>query len=638
MQELRPEPSDLVFDQEASTHSRGSFLREMPAWGVSLAVHAILLLALASFTFAPKVKPEEVIVFSEQVEYVEPELQNLELAFANDSSDESMESSESDAIPEIEETPEEAEKEDQEEIEKTVEEDDPTIVIAEAVPLPNVQDLNKKIEGQGETVHAQGVSGAIDRLTFEIANSLKERPTLVIWMFDASQSLEKRRREVTARFDGVYRKLGVRDASKSNPLQTVVASFGSQLNLLTKQPVSDPKVLSRAVAKIKADKTGREFVFEGVKRLSNQFIKWEKKQKEDYNIMVVVVTDERGDDLRGHLESTIHLLRRNGVKCYCIGDEAIFGRRKGYVKYTWKEGSNTFTEDLPVDQGPETLLPQRLELSFWGGENRDIERMTANYGPYGLTRLCAETNGLYLVTKKNKKVNFDNDIMASYRPDYRPVRLIENSTSKNKAKMKLVEAARLSQKAELEQPQMTFRADNDNRLRQEITEAQKLFVVFDSQLEILQGILAQGERARGAVREPRWRASYDLAMGRVYAMRARAYGYNVVLANMKVSPRSFRSKKNNHWQLISSKNINGGISVKKLAERANYYLQRVRKEHSGTPWATLAEYEMRRPMGWDWKEKYVFIPKPVPRTANPKPNTPRVMPKPKPKPKARPVL
>jgi len=52
---------------------------------------------------------------------------------------------------------------------------------------------DKQIDLTGTTEHAGGTDGAIDRVTQEIAASLRQRKTLVIWMMDESSSMETRR-------------------------------------------------------------------------------------------------------------------------------------------------------------------------------------------------------------------------------------------------------------------------------------------------------------------------------------------------------------------------------------------------------------------------------------------------------------
>jgi hypothetical protein len=43
-------------------------------------------------------------------------------------------------------------------------------------------------------------------------------------------------------------------------------------------------------------------------------------------------------------------------------------------------------------------------------------------------------------------------------------------------------------------------------------------------------------------------------------------------------------------------------AIKKVADKAKQYLERVKQDHAGTPWATIAEEELKTPLGWTWRE------------------------------------
>jgi hypothetical protein len=49
--------------------------------------------------------------------------------------------------------------------------------------------------------------------------------------------------------------------------------------------------------------------------------------------------------------------------------------------------------------------------------------------------------------------------------------------------------------------------------------------------------------------------------------------------------------------------ISVGSQLDKLAKQAHEYLDRVNQQHAGTPWALLAERELKVPIGWKWTEK-----------------------------------
>lgn len=451
-----------------------------------------------------------------------------------------------------------------------------------------------------------GVAGAMDRISFEIASSLKQQQTLVVWFFDASLSLNDRRAAIADRFENVYKQLEKMGAGEG--LYTAVHSFGKETFLMTPEAVTIDQVkqVGDAVRKIKPDESGVEYVFSA---LHLALDKWKgfRRSEGRWNKLVFIVTDEKGDDAKDQLENVINLSKRFGFRCYTVGNAATFGQEKGYVRWKYADG---FVEDLPVDQGPETAFPDILQVPFWGdGADWRLQRMSASYGPYALTRLCAETGGMYLVAEDTAGgYKFDPIVMRNYAPDYRPVRSIEQEIAKNPAKRALVEAAGSTYAANVPNLETTFFADNDNTLRQEITEAQRPAADTEFWVDKVLGILKQGETARDSLREARWRASFDLAMGRIIAMKVRLKGYNLMLAQMKGTPKTFTKKGGNEWKIVAAKEIDTGPQMRKAAEEARKYLKRVIDEHPGTPWEKLAVKELSEDVGWAWQESIRYVP------------------------------
>jgi hypothetical protein len=113
--------------------------------------------------------------------------------------------------------------------------------------------------------------------------------------------------------------------------------------------------------------------------------------------------------------------------------------------------------------------------------------------------------------------------------------------------------------------------------------------------------LAPGESDRDKLTSPRWQAEYDLAMGRVCAIKARLDGYNSMIAALKRG-KQFKNEGSTLWTLEPADVFETESTIKRLGERAKMYLERVVKEHPGTPWARIAEEELRSPMGWTWRE------------------------------------
>lgn len=596
-------PSD---PEEASFEEDSPWARwvDVPSWAVSLALHVLILLLLASITTISVATPDPQIssLLEEKVDPEAYKLQSIVIDQIGSDSPMNTLAPSQDAAQHVKRDPQEKLQEQLKEEILTV-----NVPVTNAVPQPHESELLEQVDTTGATEHPGGVEGAMDRLTFEIANSLRERKTFVIWLVDASLSLRERHAAIADRFENVYQQLGQLNLTRDKALKTAVVRFGEQVEFLTTDPVDDIREVAPLIRNIAPDTSGKENTFSAVAMAARQWPEYTRPGTATRrNVMMIIVTDERGDDYH-LLEDVIQYVRRYGIKVYCVGNAAVFGQEKGYVSFTDDTGYSW--HDLPVDQGPETVAPERLQLPFWGGPGaRELDRMSATFGPYALTRLCTESGGLYLITEEGRGPRFDPHIMRNYIPDYRPIRAYEEELSKNLAKGALVRAAVATKADPPPTPQLAFRADSDTVLRQEITEAQKPFAVFDYKLQEMANLLLAGEKDRPRLDSPRWKASYDLALGRVLAMRVRAFGYNLVLADMKSTPKSFSTPGNNQWKLVPSQEINGGPEVRKLAKKALEYLTRVVDEHPGTPWAMLAERELGQPLGWAWEESRINIP------------------------------
>lgn len=583
------------------TGGGGSWFRlgDLPGWAVSLGLHGAVLLALLGYRFHLE---------SEQNPSILSALEELQrdIVFDNTIQDQVGTSPDVNqllspgniAAPTAEAVEQQAEAS----LERAATEVDPEISLSDEAPeLPKEGDFSGTVDTTGGTVEnvAQGgggVEGAIDRLTWEIQQSLHEKKTTVIWLFDQSLSLRERRDAIADRFENVYRQLESLGEGGADSLNTVVATYGEKFALLNDKPSADVKPLISKVRSIANDPSGKENVFYAVGQLASKF---QRERGRGRNVRLFIVTDEKGDDAERYLEESLVLCRRAGIRVYVVGNVSPFGREKAFMNFRLEDGEQV---QLDYDAGPETVEPESLNVGLWGNRPINLNLVSSGYGPYGLTRLCKETGGLYYVAKEDSQVKFNPAVMRNYPPDYRPIVDYMKSLKNNKAKAALVTAAKATKIDNIPLPRLDFPAYNDNILRETITEAQKPAAELIYKIDRLAEGLAVGEKDRDKVNEPRWRAAYDLAMGRALAMRVRAAGYNQMLAEMKGSPRPMQKKDSNEWRIVPSKTINSGAAIKKEERRAATYLKRVMDDHPDTPWAYIAELELSTPMGWEWQE------------------------------------
>ena len=606
------DPAGAVDDTAEDFQDSGfwALFDTVPAWGVSVLVHVGIFLLLLTITLPDIILPE--ISLSSTIEQEEVRVEeyvidsqpteqlgsmstlNIQGASAAVAQNKGLDNH----------------REELAQIEQDIV--NPKIELYEAISMPSEAQTIENIDLTGSTEHPGGTAGAVDRVTLEIAASLRQRKTLPVWLFDESISLESRREEIIGRFENIYRQLGLMDdIDTKEALRTGIIGYGKDVHLLVPEPTADINELGKAVKSITSDVTGIENVFAAINLAIKQYSPVRKKMRA--NMMLIIVTDERGDDYGGDsysvLEETVRKLTREGIRVYVIGNSSPFGRQKGYVRVKWKAADGTeFDEDIPdADQGPETPLAEGLQLPFWTAGAQQLDRMSAGYGPYTLSRLCSETGGIFFIADDTTVRKWDAQVMRQYAPDYRPGNEYRKQVQSNMAKQALIAAAQLAVNERVPIPQLSFQANNDNILREQITEAQKPLAVLDYFLARVHEALEAGEKHRDKLDTDRWRAQFDLAMGRILAMRVRAFGYNAVLAEMKSTPRRFEKATSNQWLLEPSDKIDGGANIRKMHDKALVYLNRVIDEHPDTPWAFLAKIELSEPLGWKWRESQMEI-------------------------------
>ncbi|HEV3136583.1 MAG TPA: VWA domain-containing protein, partial [Pirellulales bacterium] len=275
---------------------------------------------------------------------------------------------------------------------------------------------------------------------------------------------------------------------------------------------------------------------------------------------------------------------------------------------------------VKVRQGPESYMPELVRI---GSEATD-EPIDSGFGPYSLTRLCVETGGEFIAVHPNRDERrvvsgkdtailsahlshfFDREIMRTYKPDYVSIKEYRTLVAENKARAKLVEASQMSWVTPMERPDLNFPKVSDADLANKLTNAQHAAAALAPKIDKLYEILQQGEKDRPRLTKPRWQAGYDLSMGRVMAVKVRTDGYNAMLAKAKNGMR-FQDPKDDTWRLLPADEITVGSQLEKLAQQARTYLERVVREHPKTPWALLAENELKQPLGWKWTELYAGV-------------------------------
>ncbi len=514
---------------------------------------------------------------------------------------------------------------------------DPELPAVAKIDLPRSDQLTTSVSVQGATGEfVGGVEGAVDRLTVEILRSLERNKTLVVWIFDSTESLRDEREAIAKRFERVYRELAAFGKTEGDELLTAVVSFGKKPQVLTKKPLTDVKKLQETVRNIPLDTSGEEYVFTAIQTAAEAFGAYRTRGRRD--LMFIVLTDEVGDD-EGRVDDVLPILQKLKVRVYVLGAEALWGKRTTTIPYRDENGRVLGYPE--VTRGPESAMIEVAHLPIWHGGNPGLLR--SGFGTWGLTRLCRETGGIYFIVDFGDMngPSFDRIALQALEPDYVSRREYTARASRSPFRTALLQVA-ASVKVRTRPPRLLFPAYDKNVMSEAMKQAQGEAAILKAQVDPAVSMLARVEKLRDKEKSTRWRAHFDLMFGRLLAAKVRAYTYNAMLAQMRVAPKAFSNKKNNAWRLVPDENIPedtpAGFALVEAARKAREYLERCATEYAGTPWGYLAEKELEYPLGFRWEEAYVPPPPPRRQDNNrarprPRPNRPR----PLPGPPARPV-
>jgi len=461
------------------------------------------------------------------------------------------------------------------------------------------------------------VDVAVDCLTDEILTNLEESKVLVVWIMDASISVEPDRQAVAHRLEKIYNQLITLGDLSRGALTSAVVAFGERAEEMV-PPTNDYATVVDAIRHVPTDKSGVENVFSTVLGCLDRYQKY--RTREHRRLLLVIWTDESGNDY-DKLEDAVRSCRNSVTPVYVVGPSAMFGRQKGTMPYQHTDGK---TYQLPVDRGPDTVRQERLALPYWF-EGEQFETLHAGIGPFALTRLAHESGGGYFIKDHAAdRVGFSVESMLGYMPDYDSPWEYLRRADKSPLRHAVLAAVDLTHARKLKgTPRLRF-APNGQTYFQELREAQTTaaFNLLTIQ-EAVAGFGPKGMEQHYA-KEPsaRWRAWYDLTYGRLLAMCVRCNEYNWACAVMKGKGAEFVDKKSNRWEFRPDEQLHSGSQNERMAKEALRLLRRCAHDNGGTPWELLAERELEQPFGFVVDETYEAPPPPPKPAANPKPVVP----------------
>jgi hypothetical protein len=201
--------------------------------------------------------------------------------------------------------------------------------------------------------------------------------------------------------------------------------------------------------------------------------------------------------------------------------------------------------------------------------------------------------------------------MREYRPDWVSVEQYARSLQKDPIRGAVIQASLITQQNLPRQPGLTFPPADDPAFKERMADNQETVARIEYTVNEALVPITGVSKLRDRETSRRWQAHYDLIRGRLLAMKIRCAEYQTACAKMKKDAPKFKDPKSNSWKLVATEEILSGDKVAKVAVETRALLKRVVDDHPNTPWALLAQRELKDPFGFKWVETYV--PPPPPR-------------------------
>lgn len=463
----------------------------------------------------------------------------------------------------------------------------------------------------------EGYGTALSQLTQELVRLMREQKTMVVWLFDESESMRDDQKEIRDKFHKVYEELGLAAKSDSRlraadeTLLTSIMSYGDNVTEHTKGATAKISEIREAMDKIEIEESGKENMCKAVSFAVSKYS--QQAQKQHRRLAVVIVSDESGDDGL-EIEDAIERCKKVKAPVYVLGRYSVFGFP--YARMTWIDPKYKLEWWLTINRGPETPFPELLQTD---GLHSRWDYDSSGFGPYEQVRLARETGGIFFLlpgtednisgTRSVEDRRFDQLDMREYLPDLsaRVGYAKERDSSKfRNVQWQVINVLNPHKDKELEIQEIHYSAEPeafDQQGARAFQQGVRSLQLFNEALRLLDTI----KPLRAKEQSQRWRANYDLIHAQCKAYRVRLFQLLLALDQHKKNrpvPKIKDGVQNNLWNAVRQKIMlpPDPVQVKQTKvdldelnqqmEEATKEFQAIIEDHPRTPWARRAQHEM----------------------------------------------
>lgn len=200
---------------------------------------------------------------------------------------------------------------------------------------------------------------------------------------------------------------------------------------------------------------------------------------------------------------------------------------------------------------------------------------------------------------------FAAERMEKYRADYASIReLLQIAGNKEKYPLRaaVVAATDVLRKYAREPLIEVFTGGNNDKVKQQILDQQRRPATIILELDEALADLRKVEDKRDEEPSRRWQAHYDFIRAEVLARLAYVHEYNLMLGRIRQDRLpDLEPKLQQSWRLASREKLQSGKEIRDLVSESKKLLDKLARQHRGTPWEVLARRERLTALGLEWQ-------------------------------------
>ena len=434
---------------------------------------------------------------------------------------------------------------------------------------------------------------------------LTRERSLAVWLFDESRSMKDDQQVVRQKVDELYRNLGVAlaDSGRSRRLLTAVCSYGENFHVLIGRPTDEMARIKKAIDNIPIDKSGKENYLTAINGVLKRFAGYCKKYNR--HLVIIMVTDEGGDDdnmledgKTPRLDVTLAGMKR--AKAILI----VFGSEAGGFAYPLER---TYDPTVPKQYSPWGYVNRGIDTAFdqmfphdW--RFRTTRRVPSGFGPYGPSRLCRETGGIYYLLRDASAKAYDYEkLLSGYQPELASRLTIAKRNSKNPVRRVIIQVVQ-GWKSIRDREEWRFRYtfSNGPPLRGQIAQATR---AVDDWIKLLTDGIRRLKETGNVTFEhspKHWQAYRDLMLAQMHKLRFQLVQYKLAMHDLSRG-RNIPPAGDIGWYIAPyGRRVLRGDPKEVAAEKKKIeaLYAEVMQKHANTPWEIYARSEMRGLIGW----------------------------------------